>query len=309
MAKASRNQSHIAEQLSGNCIFETWTQQWGLKIYPAYQIDKLKFSFIDKGSSGKGNSFDIFMECRKADAACFDNWAYDILHVRLERALAAEKQNGEKYPKAYAYATGENAEKHIGICNSTKGGYCINAQSMITPEGKNEAQKVYCNIPISFHSLRYIAEMYYDTYEVRRKELIEIWKKSYDDSRKYNKPEVPAQEQSNTQKEQTSAPVENKEQSVKKSEITAENFHHGNLKATQFAKINDTLACVRCANGIDLYLNWDMADKKSDKKQYEKFIEMCTKEVGTDSPALKKPISFKVMYLETAGKNYFYRFS
>ena len=308
MAKASRAQSHIAEQLSGNCIFETWTQQWGLKIYPAYQIDKLKFSFIDKGSSGKGKSFDIFVECRKADAACFDNWAYDILNDRrLERTLAAEMQSGEKYPKAYAYATGENAEKHVGIMNSTRGGYCINAS--ITIDG----EKRYCNIPISFHSLRYIAQMYYDTYEVRRQELIELWKKSYNDSKKFTREpdsdSSPAPAQQNTQKAPAQEPVNKDENTEKKSEITAENFHHGNLKATQFCKINDQLWCVRCDNGLDLYLAWDMADKKSDKKTYEKFIETCTKSVINDTPKLRKPVSFKVMYLENAGKNYFYRFS
>lgn len=323
MAKASRNMSHIMEQLSGNCIFETWTQQWGLKIYPAYQIDKLKFSFIDKGSSGKGKSFDIFVECRKSDAACFDNWAYDILHNRLERVLAAEKQAGEKYPKTYAYTTGENAEKHVGIMNSTRGGYCINAGITVDNEKK------YCNIPVSFHSLRYIAEMYQDTYALRKAELLDVWKKAYDEGKKYQKePEQvqqePAQATAEPRQEQqvvqepvqqpaaNTAVNEEKKQNTGKdssTELKPENFHHGNLKALQFCQINDSLFCVRCDSGMDLYLTWSVADKNSDKKLYEKFIQECLKSTNSDTHKLKKPLTFKVMYLENEGKNYFYRFS
>ena len=92
MAKASRKISHIQEQMEDNTLFETWTQAWGIKVYPAYGIDKLKFSFIDKGASGKGKSFDIYVETMKDGAQCFDNWAYDILHGRLERTLAAERR-------------------------------------------------------------------------------------------------------------------------------------------------------------------------------------------------------------------------
>ena len=127
MAKASRTVSHIQEQMAENAIFESWTQTWGLKVYPTYGIDKLKFSFVEKGAKGEGKSFDIYMDCLRDGAQCFDNWAYDILHGRLERVLSAEKQAGEKYPKCYKYTTGENAEKSLGIMNSTSGGYCVNA--------------------------------------------------------------------------------------------------------------------------------------------------------------------------------------
>ncbi|MBP3784495.1 MAG: hypothetical protein J6I68_14715 [Butyrivibrio sp.] len=176
MAKASRTISHIEEQMTSNAIFDTWTQNWGIKVYPAYGIDKLKFSFIEKGASGKGKSFDIYMECLRDGAQCFDNWAYDILHGRMERILANEKQAGEKYPKAFKYTTGENAEKSIGIMNSTNGGYCINA-SVPGEDGK----KIFCNIPISFHDLRHIAERYVVSYQKRKDELEQIREKAAKD--------------------------------------------------------------------------------------------------------------------------------
>ncbi len=182
MAKASRKISHVQEQMEQNAIYDSWTQNWGLKVYPAYGIDKLKFSFIEKGASGKGKSFDIYMECLRDGAQCFDNWAYDILHGRFERILNAEKQAGEKYPKSYKYTTGETAEKAIGIMNSTIGGYCVNA-SVPGEDGK----MIFCNIPVSFHDLRHIAERYMVSYEPRKKALEEIRIKAEAEARNWNK--------------------------------------------------------------------------------------------------------------------------
>ena len=187
MAQASRTISRVEEQMSANVIFETWTQTWGIKVYPAYGIDKLKFSFIEKGAQGKGRSFDIYMECLKDGAACFDNWAYDILHGRMERILNAEKQAGEKYAKAYKYTTGENKEKSIGIMNSTNGEFCINAS---VPGEDNK--KVYCNVPISFHDLRHIAEWYQISYKSRKDELEAIRVKAVNEQNNWRKEQAPA---------------------------------------------------------------------------------------------------------------------
>ena len=182
MAKASRTISHIEEQMNENAILSMWTQTRGIKVYPAYGIDKLKFSFIEKGAQGKGKSFDIYMECLRDGAQCFDNWAYDILHGRFERVLSKEKEFGEKYPQAYKYVTGEKAEKSVGICNSTNGGYCINAS---TPgeDGKSR----FCNIPVSFHDLRHLAERYLVSYESRKIALEQIRANAESEARNWNK--------------------------------------------------------------------------------------------------------------------------
>jgi len=160
MAEKKREESIIEEAAKDNELFRLWTQTWGLIVRPAYDIDKLKFSFIEKGTEGKGKSFDIYVECLKFGASCFDDWAYDILNDRrLEKILAKEKQEGQKYPVYYKYVTGENGEKSVGIANSTKGdGYCINACG---------GDKTYANVPVSFHDLRKMAEAYKRSYRKR----------------------------------------------------------------------------------------------------------------------------------------------
>jgi hypothetical protein len=218
MAKASRTISHIEEQMNSNAIFDTWTQNWGIKVYPAYGIDKLKFSFIEKGTSGKGKSFDIYMECLRDGAQCFDNWAYDILHGRMERILANEKQAGEKYPKTFKYTTGENAEKSIGIMNSTSGGYCINAS---VPGEDNK--KVFCNIPISFHDLRHIAERYVISYQKRKDELEQIREKA-------------AKDQANWRSSQDTVPQERHEDQHKNSQPQTETPKPSNVVEMTKAK-------------------------------------------------------------------------
>ena len=227
MAKASRTISHIEEQMSQNAIYDAWTQTWGIKVYPAYGIDKLKFSFIEKGASGKGKSFDIYVECLRDGAQCFDNWAYDIMHGRFEKILALEKQSGEKYPKTYKYTTGENAEKQIGIMNSTSGGYCINA-SVPGEDGK----KNYCNIPVSFHDLRHIAERYMVSYEDRKKSLEEIRKKAAADYSKWNKDAT-----DDTDEQTIDVPMENQS-----SEPIKEESKKANNKASEEKPTPDTTA-------------------------------------------------------------------
>ncbi|SFU91146.1 hypothetical protein [Butyrivibrio sp. M55] len=173
MAKANKDISRIEEQMKDNAILDVWTNIWGLKVYTVYPIDKLRFSFIEKGANGKGKSFDIYMDCLRDGTQCFDNWAYDILHGRMQRILADEKQNGEEYPKAFKYTTGENAEKSIGIMNSRNGGYCINGS---VPGDGNK--KLFCNIPISEHDLRRIAERYTISYQKRKDELEQMREKA-----------------------------------------------------------------------------------------------------------------------------------
>ena len=165
----TKKKSNLEQMAEQNAIFDMWTSTWGIKVYPAYGIDKLKFSFIEKGANGKGKSFDIYMNVEKDGAQCFDNWAYDILHGRFERVMMAEKQAGETYPKTYKFLTGQTAEKSIGIMNSKNGGYCINA---FVP-GK-DGKKIFANVPIGFHDLRHIAMRYIASYEERRMELEKI---------------------------------------------------------------------------------------------------------------------------------------
>lgn len=187
MAKASRTISLVEEERSENVIFEKWTQTWGLKVYPWYNADKLKFSFIEKGAEGAGKSFDIYMDTYKDDSPCFDDWAFDILHdFRFERNMANEAKEGKIFPEHYTFVTGENAEKNLGIMNSKNGGYCINASDGSKDEN---GKKIYANIPISFHGLRKLAETHTRQYQKRKlylDDMREKAEKKYQETRMEN---------------------------------------------------------------------------------------------------------------------------
>ena len=83
--------------------------------------------------------------------------------------MKAEKERGEKYPNRYKFVTGSNAEKSVGIANSTSNGeFVINGSS--TVNGK----KVYANIPVSYYDILDIVIAYDRLYQKRRDELHNI---------------------------------------------------------------------------------------------------------------------------------------
>lgn len=170
-----RTISQVQEAAEDGCLYvPIFLEKWGLKIRPQYHMDRIIFSFIEVGKSGKGNSFEIFMDIKKANGPCFSKWVRDILSPtrKFETILNEEKKAGEKYAKYYKYITGENADKSIGICNSTKGGYCISAS--IPDKNAKEGDKnksIYVNIPIQFSDLEGIAEDFLYSYAGRKAEL------------------------------------------------------------------------------------------------------------------------------------------
>lgn len=177
--ESSRERSLIEEQMMDNTLFATWSDEWGVKVRPAYEIDKICFSFIQKGTNGKGNSFEIYMDCQSDDHICFDDIAFDIKNGRFEPILAYEKKKGEKYAKYYAYTTGSVGEKHLGICNSMSGkGYCLNAviptrytKGFSGNPATDGKKQVVVNVPVSYHGLRKLCERYDISYKKRKDEL------------------------------------------------------------------------------------------------------------------------------------------
>lgn len=130
-------------------IAAQYTQNgWFVKVKPAFSINKVIFSFVMKGKAGDG--FDIYMDLDR-----FDNWVDDIQSRILLRVLAEEKAANEQYPKNYKYVTGENGEKSVGICNSSKGAsFVINGCTV------KDGAKVYANVPVDFDWLRTMAKYY-----------------------------------------------------------------------------------------------------------------------------------------------------
>ncbi len=178
--KKKEKESIPYAQMKDGSILTIWTNHWGLKVRPAVRIDKLKFSFVDKGTEGKGKTFDIYMDTLKDGMPCFENWLYDYRHGILSKVLADEKSAGEQYPKTYLYRTGDNAENSVGIANSSSGnGYVINAST--TVNGK----KLFVNIPVTYHDIRRLFERYEKIFAGRMEELEQILEDSVKESQKY----------------------------------------------------------------------------------------------------------------------------
>lgn len=179
--KKYREISYAESAAKDNSIFTAWTRKWGIHVRPWYAMDKLKFSFVDVGKSGKGDSFDICMDIVKYGFPCFKKWVNDILSPtrRFEMILAQEAKEGEQYPKHYKYVTGNKGDKSIGICNSKNGGYVINAS--INKKGK----RIIANIPVDFGDLMMLAQNFLDSYEERASYLTEIRKEAEINLAKY----------------------------------------------------------------------------------------------------------------------------
>lgn len=165
---AARTMSHVEEAARKGSFMDLFGQDWCLSVYPAFALDKLKFSFYRKGKAGQG--FDIYMDVVKFGAPSFDAWAYDALHGVMQRALAKEKAEGEQYPKTYSYVTGENGSKTLGIANARKEGLLLLNAGTIGPDGK----KVYANVQCTFADIRRLSADVTDAYASRRRELLKL---------------------------------------------------------------------------------------------------------------------------------------
>ena len=188
MAEKSRDKSYILENAEKGAFCTHWGEKWGVSVYPAYGIDKVHFSFIEKGAEGKGKSFDIYMDTVRDGLGCFDSWAEDILDGTMFRVLKAEKDAGEKYPKYYKYNTGAKAEKSVGImCSSKSGMYVLNAGPGV--------DNIHANVVLGRNDLIRLARRFRDTYASRMEELNSLMLKVMRDAEeKFNKKQPTADE-------------------------------------------------------------------------------------------------------------------
>lgn len=141
----TRNESKRREAARLGIILECYTQKSFVKVYPAFGIDKVKLSFADIGSSGKGG-FDIYVDVDRFDLLCDD-----ILSFMLKKSILSEqKTSSNPYPYSWKYVTGNSAEKEIRISQGMKSEVNIYARC-----GKTSK-----NIPMSYDDLRIMAKYF-----------------------------------------------------------------------------------------------------------------------------------------------------
>lgn len=99
--------SVLRQNLQDGCIGSFYTlKKWFLKVRPCFAIDKVKFSFVMKGSDGK-TAFDVYMNTED-----FDNFCDEILSGVMRKKVAEDKGD---FPSAFVYKTGKNASKQLSF--------------------------------------------------------------------------------------------------------------------------------------------------------------------------------------------------
>lgn len=102
-----------------------------LKVKPAFEINKILFSFVEteKNTNKKKNNIDCYMSVSAAALL-----ARKITSFRIYQAITAEKQKGEQYPKdvwkSPLGGVNENDAKKRGLRND---GYAISRVFSIAP--------------------------------------------------------------------------------------------------------------------------------------------------------------------------------
>lgn len=194
-----------------------------LKVYPAFSIEKIKFSFVDINTNGSG--FDIFVDLDKFDLLCDD-----ILSNELKRSIMSETKTKENpYPCSWAYRTGNSAEKEIRISKGMK--------SEVNIYGKfNNERK---NIPLSYDDLRIMAKYFRrisaSHFDMLRDLTIQAMKKN----EKYFKTEdIDNETREPEQQENSKAPEKNEEEIKPMTFITMSEIKH----------LKDNLYCMEVAD-------------------------------------------------------------
>lgn len=138
------NKSKLRSMLEQGCIAEWYTLNgYFLKLYPCFEIDKVKFSFVMKGKKGEG--FDIYVDTDDFSLLCDD-----IVSLRMAKKIA---KDAGQYPGAWKYTTGENGALSVAIGKSQKGGVVI--------QGRNGNTKTNAYVPLTdYNDLRKMAFFY-----------------------------------------------------------------------------------------------------------------------------------------------------
>ena len=94
--------SNIRQDAADGAVGSFYTQDWGCRIYPWLNIDKVKFSFFQLGDKPDKKSFDIYV-----DILTFYIWVKDIHNGKLFAIIDVESKSSQ-YPVLYKDISGNN---------------------------------------------------------------------------------------------------------------------------------------------------------------------------------------------------------
>lgn len=122
--------------------------KWFVKFKPAYLIDAVEVSFVQKGKKGEG--FDVYISIQAFSFLC-----NQILSFRMEKLIEIERTKHLQNPECFEYVTGDNGQKKVAIGAGMNGNVVI--------QGKNG--NVWANVPCSYQDLWIMADMFCRTSE------------------------------------------------------------------------------------------------------------------------------------------------
>ena len=249
--KERRNKSKRRELAESGALMAAYSQKSFIKIYPAFDIEKVKISFADIGSNGKG--FDIYVDMDDFDILC-----EDILSMNLKRAILSEKQTAQNpYPYSWRYVTGNSAEKEIRISKGMK--------SEVNIYGKHGSEKK--NIPLSYNELRIMAKYFKRVSEKHFDMLTELTLKGMEENAKYfkmGKDDARYEKIENETEETTPTQEKNEEKTSENDVVTLKTV-------TEVRKINETMFCLdvietKSEQQTQLYFNQNSINALGEQK-------------------------------------------
>ncbi len=164
-SKTQRPNSRSALLKSG-CIGAFYTLNgYFLKVKPAYKIDKVIFSFVQKGKSGEG--FDIYVDIDKFDLLCDS-----ILSKDFGKLLP---ESNQEHP-AWKYVTGNNGSKSLTIFKGNHG---------IVIHGYDGQKKRNASVPVYYTDLQITAKWHRRIFSKYSEKLILFCMQAMEDKSKY----------------------------------------------------------------------------------------------------------------------------
>lgn len=139
------------EQLADGQLIKVFGQKSMFAVYPAPEIDRVRFTIVDLGTNGK-EFIDIYLTTEEVRSFCAD----------IDNGVARAKFDADtgNYPSAYQWAKGENAAKRltIGGGSKVKNGVRVNMSHVINGTTKRK------NAVVLFSDLQELSFLFKLTY-------------------------------------------------------------------------------------------------------------------------------------------------